>query len=256
MWLTPQRVFYAGLLGAAGERSLGGHAVYVSPAGLPNRIQLGGGAWQSGELIVVPPQVPHRIESAGPLVLNLLIEAETVDAAALPRWLLGCGPIDAPEALRRVRTAHAHLADLPAARAGFDGLAFDALFFGATLAPRALDPRVQRAIDRIVADPASTLSAQACAADAGLSFSRFLHLFKAQTGAPFRAFRAWKRARSLLRYVRHTSSLTDIALDAGYPDSTHFSHSIRQVYGLTPSDIVAGSRRLRLHDAIQPVALH
>ncbi|MDQ0073721.1 AraC-like DNA-binding protein [Variovorax boronicumulans] len=56
-------------------------------------------------------------------------------------------------------------------------------------------------------------------------------------------------ARSLLRYVRQTTTLTDIALDTGYPDSTHFSHSIRQVYGLKPSDILAGSRRLALHDA-------
>jgi AraC-like DNA-binding protein len=39
-------------------------------------------------------------------------------------------------------------------------------------------------------------------------------------------------------------TLTDVALDAGYPDATHFSHSIRQVYGLTPRSIFAGSRKL------------
>jgi hypothetical protein len=32
-----------------------------------------------------------------------------------------------------------------------------------------------------------------------------------------------------------------------YPDSAHFSHSIRQVYGLKPKDISAGSRRLEIH---------
>jgi hypothetical protein len=65
MWLTTQRVFYAGLLGRAAERTMGGHGVYVSPAGAPpNRLRVGGGAWQSGELLVVPPQVPHEIESA------------------------------------------------------------------------------------------------------------------------------------------------------------------------------------------------
>jgi hypothetical protein len=30
-------------------------------------------------------------------------------------------------------------------------------------------------------------------------------------------------------------------------DSTHFSHSIRQVCGLKPSDIFAASRRLAIH---------
>jgi AraC-like DNA-binding protein len=38
-----------------------------------------------------------------------------------------------------------------------------------------------------------------------------------------------------------------VALDTGYPDSTHFSHSIRHTYGLKPKDIFAGSRRLRIY---------
>ena len=84
----------------------------------------------------------------------------------------------------------------------------------------------------------------ACADNAHLSFSRFLNLFKQEVGTPFRSFRAWKRARALLHYVTRDASLTHVALDTGYPDSTHFSHSIRQVYGLKPKDIFAGSRRL------------
>lgn len=47
--------------------------------------------------------------------------------------------------------------------------------------------------------------------------------------------------------MTQSSNLTDIALDAGYPDSTHFSHSIRQVYGLTPKSIFAGCRKLALY---------
>jgi AraC-like DNA-binding protein len=63
---------------------------------------------------------------------------------------------------------------------------------------------------------------------------------------PYRKLRTWKRARCLLGYANGNSSLTHVALDTGYPDSTHFSHSIRQVYGLKPRDILAGSRRLRV----------
>jgi AraC-like DNA-binding protein len=56
-------------------------------------------------------------------------------------------------------------------------------------------------------------------------------------------------SRSLLYHVDQAAinGVRDIALDTGYPDSTHFSHSIRQVYGLRPSDILAGSRRLAVH---------
>jgi AraC-like DNA-binding protein len=250
MWLTHQRVFYAGLLGAAAERTMGGHGVYVSPAGAPpNRLCIGGGAWQTGELLVVPPQVPHRVESAHPLIFNLLIESESVDPARMPAFMQHCGPVDAPAFVRRMRDAHAHLLAASGRGINFDGFDFDALFFGEPLAPRALDARIRKVIDAINADPAAPTSAEHCAASVHLSFSRFLHLFKQETGMAFRAFRAWKRARSLLRYVRQASTLTDIALDTGYPDSTHFSHSIRQVYGLKPSDILAGSRRLALHDA-------
>ncbi|WP_038216070.1 helix-turn-helix transcriptional regulator [Xenophilus azovorans] len=248
MWLTTQRVFYAGLLGLASERSFGGWGVYVSPRGLPNRIRIGGGAWQSGELLVVPPQVPHHVQSAEPLVLNLLVESESVDPDALPAVLRRCGPVDDPAFVRRVRAAHAQLV-AASGRECFGGIDFDRLFFGQPLPERPLDARIRQVIERVSAAPAAPWSAEQCAADVHLSFSRFLHLFKAQTGMTFRAFRAWKRARSLLRYVRESASLTDIALDAGYPDSTHFSHSIRQIYGLRPSEIVAGSRRLALHDA-------
>lgn len=248
MWLTTTRVFYAGLLGAASERTFGGHGIYVSPRGLPNRIRIGGGAWQSGELIVVPPQVPHRVESAEPLILNLLVESDSADPEALPAVLRHCGPVDDAALVRRVRAAHAWLLNA-SGRECFDGIDFDRLFFGTALPPRPMDARIRRVVERVNADPAESRSAEQCAEDVHLSFSRFLHLFKAQTGMTYRAFRAWKRARSLLRYVRESASLTDIALDAGYPDSTHFSHSIRQIYGLRPSDIVAGSRRLALHDA-------
>jgi AraC-like DNA-binding protein len=229
---------------------MGGHGVYVSPAGVPTiRIRIGGGAWQTGELIVVPPQVPHHVESEHPLIFNLLIESESVDPARMPAFMQHCGPVDAPAFVQRVRGAHAHLLAASDRGTNFDGLDFDTLFFGEALAPRTIDARIRKVIDTLVADPAAPTSAEDCAASVHLSFSRFLHLFKQETGMAFRAFRAWKRARSLLRHVRQTTTLTDIALDTGYPDSTHFSHSIRQVYGLKPSDILAGSRRLALHDA-------
>jgi AraC-like DNA-binding protein len=192
--------------------------------------------------------VPHRVQSAKPLVLNLLIESESVDAAQLPAFMQQCGRVDAPDFVNRVRAAYARLL-AASGHESFEDFDFDVLFFGRALAPRALDARIARVIERLNADPAQSASAHECALWVHLSFSRFLHLFKDEVGLPFRTFRAWKRARSLLRHVRQSSTLTDIALDTGYPDSTHFSHSIRQVYGLRPSEILAGSRRLALHDA-------
>jgi AraC-like DNA-binding protein len=91
------------------------------------------------------------------------------------------------------------------------------------------------------------MTAADCAASVNLSASRFLHLFKAQTGVSFRAFRAWKRARHLLHFVNEDINLAHLAQDIGYPDSTHFSHSIRRFYGLQPRAIFEGSRDLAIY---------
>lgn len=248
MWLNADRVVYVGLLGAPSVRSFGAHSIYLSLA-RPHRICIGNGAsvWQTTPLSVVPPHTPHRIESDEPMICSIVVELDTVDAAQLPAPLRGArGALDAPAlaaALRRAVDAFRHG---PSRR--FDGSAeFDRAFFGAPLATRPLDPRIAAVLTRMKAAPDQPHAAVECAASVHLSVSRFLHLFKADVGVPFRAHRTWQRARSLLYHVRQRANLTTIALDAGYPDSTHFSHSIRHVYGLTPKSIFDGCRRLALY---------
>jgi AraC-like DNA-binding protein len=132
--------------------------------------------------------------------------------------------------------------DIRASRVTAD---LDRLFFGQALERRNLDRRIASIVDKVSKAPSDQFPAEACSKLAGLSFSRFLHLFKSEVGITFRCFRAWKRARSFLAFVKVTN-LTDVALKIGYADSTHFSHSIRNVYGLKPKDICAGSRRLAI----------
>jgi len=244
MWITPDRVFYAGLLGAPAMHPKGCLIAYVALEG-PLRIRSEGGSWCSTEVAVVPPYVPFQVACEGRHALGLLLEPETLDFARLPAVLQARGAVDAPAFARHVRRRHAELV-----ASGPDAVMhardFDPLFFGDALPRRAIDPRIEAVLARLRAEPAAPLPAQECAAQAGLSFSRFLHLFKGETGIPFRSLRAWKRARSLLHHVTRADPLIDVALDIGYPDSTHFSHSIRQTYGLKPRDIVAGSRKLRV----------
>jgi AraC-like DNA-binding protein len=245
MWLTPDRVLYVGLLGAPTVRTMGSVNVYVAYESRI-RIRVAEGDWQTTELAVVPPHVPHQVLAEARLINVLQIEAETVDLAALPAPLGGCGAVDAPAFVARVRDCQRRLcaqgrdSDLAA-------LDFDTELFGAALPARRLDPRIQAVVDAIKRCPAAPQAAEDCAQSVHLSFSRFLHLFKQEVGTPFRSFRTWKRARSLLHYVNREANLAHVALDTGYPDSTHFSHSIRQVYGLKPRDIFAGSRRLAIY---------
>lgn len=249
MWLTPDRVLYVGMLGMPAVRTMGSVTVYMAEQGTM-RVRINGGAWQTGSMAVVQPYVPHQVATDAQLVHVLKIEAETVDPSALPYPLAACGAVGELAFVQHVRDIVREMRgkgrDL-----NLNSLDFDTLFFGAPLALRSMDRRIQDVIDGIKRDPSVMAAAQNCAQSVHLSFSRFLHLFKEDVGVPFRSFRTWKRARSLLHYVNRNANLAHVALDIGYPDSTHFSHSIRQIYGLRPKDIFAGSRRLAIYEPVQ-----
>src|SRR4030088_3225268 len=153
---------------------------------------------------------------------------------------------DAPDIARRIRTGYDSLR-LRERRGGFTTDEFDRLVFGEVLPDRNIDPRIRRSAAQLNDFSGSKMTAADCAASVSLSPSRFLHLFKEQTGVSFRAFRAWKRARHLLHFANEDINLAHLAQDIGYPDSTHFSHSIRRFYGLQPRAIFSGSRDLAIY---------
>ena len=235
MWINTDRCLYAGLLGKPSQRSLGAFAIYASLEA-PFQISVGCGEWQSSDLVVVPPYQSHRVASEANLIALVMIEPETI--AAEYRF-------ETAALLQRIRAAYRR-GDVDCDTPSVVSSAFDTTLFGEPLPARALSPRVATVLEAIKHAPHSAISGEQCAASVHLSFSRFLHLFKQETGVAFRVYRSWRRARNLLQYVTHETNLTQVALDTGYPDSTHFSHSIRRIYGLKPSEIFAGSRRLQV----------
>jgi AraC-like DNA-binding protein len=246
MWLNTDRVLYVGLAGAPSARTLGAYSIYLS-LNKPHRIRIDDGVWEEAELSVVPSYVPHSIVAGERMFCNILIESDSVDAASLPAFIAhGCGAIHDVVARASLQRALG-MFQKSATRQFLQTADFDRAFFGEVLAARAVDRRIGAVLARIKDDPNSPTSAQDCAEATHLSVSRFLHLFKAEAGTPFRSFRTWQRARSVLYYVTQDTNLANIALDVGYPDSTHFSHSIRQVFGLTPKSMFAGSRKLALY---------
>src|ERR1700676_3421802 len=245
MLISPERVFYAGLLGRPRERCPGAFHIYVSiEAGL--RLTAGNGRENHGELFVVPPNLRHTIASEYRSAICLVIEPETVRAGAVEKVAERLSGAEAPLFAQRIRAAYAGLRR----RQCSDDIAsaeFDTMCFGEALPPRALDPRVARSLVQIGRIGGAAGRGGGRAAAAGLSSSRFLHLFKQQTGISFRAFRAWKRARHLLHFANQNINLAHLAQEIGYPDSTHFSHSIRRFYGLKPRAIFSGSRDLAIY---------
>jgi AraC-like DNA-binding protein len=75
---------------------------------------------------------------------------------------------------------------------------------------------------------------------AGLSASRFNHLFSEQMGVSFRSYRVWSQVRGAIAALVTQSTLTHAAHDGGFADSSHFSHAFRKSFGNTPSSILNG----------------
>lgn len=244
MLLGPDRVFYAGLVGRPRRRTMGCFMLVAAQEGALT-LTVGEGPPRRMAAAVLPAHLEHTLESEHRQALSILIEPETVEPAALAA-LQARMTAEGEEALAAlIRRAYAALRVTPL-KHQMTTEAFDRLVLGEALPRRRTDGRIAAVLAELAARPGDVLTAADCADIARLSVSRFLHLFKQETGCPFRALRAWKRARHLLNFANATINMAHLALDIGYPDSTHFSHSIRRFYGLQPRAIFSGSRRLEI----------
>ena len=99
---------------------------------------------------------------------------------------------------------------------------------------RLIDVRISRSVETLQAATAA-VSVSEAAESAGLSASRFQHLFTREVGVPFRRYRAWHRLRVAIREVAGGSSLTTAAHAAGFADQAHFTRVFRRTFGAPPS---------------------
>jgi AraC-like DNA-binding protein len=109
------------------------------------------------------------------------------------------------------------------------------------------DARIMTVVELIKRDVADNLSAQHLAAQVGLSEPRLSQLFKETLGVPIRRYRQWHRLFVTAVGVTRGLSLTAAALEAGFTDSAHFSHTFRSILGTTPSAMFSPRGNIRLH---------
>ena len=247
MLIGRSRLFYCGLVGNSMKARRHGALTIYAATDACFHIKVGRGHWQSRRVIALEPFTAHRLWSPSGYISNICIEVERVDRLAIEKLITETNDgSDGARLAHRVLAAWYEVAAIADA-GGFSTQEFDRHFLCQTLPPRELDPRIRRIFDLSLDDQLDqALSADACAAKVGLSTSRFLHLFKENAGIPFRSLRSWKRARRFLVHASHDTSLTDVALDLGYPDSSHFSHSIRATFGLKPRTIRDGARGIQV----------
>jgi AraC-like DNA-binding protein len=111
----------------------------------------------------------------------------------------------------------------------------DLVSFSRRRAAKEIDPRISRAVEAMYGRYDDLTSIVQIASAAGLSASRFQHLFTQQVGVPFRRYRAWNRMRAAIREIVSGSNFTQAAHAAGFSDQAHFAHDFRKTFGAAAS---------------------
>jgi len=228
VWLWPGQALYAGP-----SLNLAPHSgsVWCLAVGVdrPLTVVTPNGTTRDAHTVLIPPRLTHQlICHGGPLVSCYL--APTSNRAqscrkSFNRWIDGIGVHHADEA-----------------RLGFapddDQSARRWLDLAAPTAERVIDPRIAFAAHRIRADPATTLSACQLSAEAGLSESRFLHLFRDEVGTSLRRYRLWVRLVAAGTAISTGKNLTTAAVDSGFASPSHLADRFKATFGLSATQLL------------------
>ena len=105
-----------------------------------------------------------------------------------------------------------------------------------------VDRRVSMVMERVESELCSPPSLTALAASVHLSPDRLSHLFVSEIGLPLRSYALWRRYRLALRQLHSDTSLTQLALQAGFYDQAHMTRTFNGFFGLRPSLLRSASK--------------
>lgn len=109
---------------------------------------------------------------------------------------------------------------------------------------------IQRTCEYLRAHCHENVSLGTLAAIAGVSVFHFSRLFAAQVGLPPHGFQNHLRLVQAKKLLRDGESISNVALNTGFADQSHFSRHFKRLFGVTPgqyrqsSKIVQDSLRL------------
>ena len=210
-----------------GTRALAPHANPVTAvlAGRMGSLRLDrGGLCVEGDLLLVRPGIVHGVALA--------------ERGADVLYLNGLAfPFDAPLA----QALEGPLARV--AREALDGDASAVAELRDRLAPpreRALPPDMAAVVRAIRGDPMWRMSQDELASRLGMERTRALRYFRRATGQGFREFKLWSALQYATQQMAGGALVRTAAMDAGFADTAHLSRVFRRVFGLTPSEGIAG----------------
>ncbi len=196
------------------------------------------GRWRRCGAVLVRSDVLHEIVAEGETVLIAFVDAESELGAALRDRItrdLVCVP---PREVARWRAALG--TTLTKESVG----RWVGRYLLRRRRPVTLDPRVASVVAfvRQHLETPDDLSLVALAARAGVSRSRFMHLFTQSLGVPLRPYILWLRLQRAACELMRGTSVTEAAHHAGFADAAHLTRTFRRMLGATPSEMALRKR--------------
>ncbi len=205
----------------SGEHSHLAHQWTLSLNGVPFDLSLAG-QWLQATQIFIPSLQSHQFAEQSGQFLTVLLDADCT--------------LQYQTELQQLLQQHFCLTGTPDVPGFLQALA---------VLRQVPEPRIRQSLAWLAhRDPEQDCSAATLAAAAGLSSSRYLQLFKQQTGVPLRKYILWLKLRRVLQRLAQPEppSFTELALAAGFYDAAHLANYIRSAFGLSLSDIVQNSQ--------------
>jgi AraC-like DNA-binding protein/quercetin dioxygenase-like cupin family protein len=201
------------------------------------RVRLGSESrWRRRGAVLVAPNTTHEVDGRGTRVLIAFLDPErelarplaerlqsnivSVPDSAVARWRRALGNPGTLEPPQVEAWARAELLRQSQPRRIHPGVQH-VLYY---LRQRPLDPR-HTSLARL-------------AQIAGLSPSRFMHVFSDSMGIPLRPYLLWLRVQRAAGALSAGQSITDAAYVAGFADASHLTRTFRRTLGATPGEMI------------------
>lgn len=242
-----KRMLFAGCLQ---RNELHSHSAPVLLAGLYDDFQLriGFGSWFRCRAAVIRAGTAYEFDAGGQPFSVIYVEPNETSADGLAPLVAdtreeGGALIGSRCELSLVQSLY----EDPASPRWVEDAMDDLMGFAKLRNGKDIDRRVRRAIDCLQNDPEDSEGVPLrplalVARAAGLSTSRFQHLFKEQVGVSYRRYAAWARMRVAVSEVVKGSNFTTAAHASGFYDQPHFAREFRRIFGAPAGRSLAGVR--------------
>lgn len=195
--------------------------------------------------VIIDSNKPHKLQGTNGWQLYVLVNPESSFGEALSHKLGDDGFYSFDYIDIELLTTFKSIENLQQYEQFLKQL-MEAIELNKTVTHSPLDTRIQQVIDTIGNSQLEQITIKQLSESVFLSESRLSHLFKTEMGISLTSYLLHEKLKRAFILIFTGVKLTDAAIEAGFHSSSHFTRSVRDKLGMTPSAIKKDSIYLKV----------